>query len=122
MLNRISAERDKRKTAVYSRIRSFCSDMEKRGRHTTVALFGSYTRSDFNTWSDIDLIVVSEFFEDKRFILRARYLRRLPPETDAICWTPEEARKMFARPNWKLALATAVVFTDHYNLFSQKVN
>jgi hypothetical protein len=56
-------------------------------------LFGSRINGVPHEWSDIDLIVVSDRFEEVRFIKRARLFKKeVRPHvaTTALCYTPEE--------------------------------
>ena len=84
----------------------------------TVVLHGSYARGDFNVWSDIDLIVVSEAFEEVRFLDRYDIIMdALDPGVEAIPVTPRELREMLSKPAWRQALARgAVIVRDDYGL------
>lgn len=64
-----------------------------------VVVFGSVARGDFNTYSDIDVLVVAER-------LPADYRERLdaigwppPPRVEPVAWTPREYRRQLARRN-----------------------
>ena len=87
----------------------------KLGR-VTVVLHGSYARGDFNVWSDIDLIVVSEAFEGVRFLDRYDLIMdALDPGVEAIPVTPREIEAMLSKPAWRQALArgSVIVRDDH---------
>ena len=58
-----------------------------------VLLFGSRARGNSNPDSDIDIIIVSDFFRDihplKRMTLVLKRIR-FPKHIDVLCYTPEE--------------------------------
>ncbi|MCE4613757.1 MAG: nucleotidyltransferase domain-containing protein [Desulfurococcales archaeon] len=85
----------------------------------TVILYGSYARGDFNVWSDVDVIIVSEAFEGRRFLQRQALIPD-PPEglegLSPIPWTPGEARVMLRKPAWRKALKNAIVVIDDYSI------
>jgi hypothetical protein len=59
----------------------------------TVLIFGSRVRGDASDDSDIDIIVVSDFFKDIAFIKRIPLLLkklRFPKHIDALCYSNEE--------------------------------
>ena len=59
----------------------------------TVLIFGSRVRGDADNESDIDIIVVSEFFKDIEFIKRIPLLLkklRFPKHIDALCYSKDE--------------------------------
>ena len=43
----------------------------------TIILFGSYARGDFNLWSDLDLLLVSDYFESIRFFGKNGQIARI---------------------------------------------
>jgi predicted nucleotidyltransferase len=53
--------------------------LRKRFERMTVILHGSFARGDFNLWSDIDLIIVSEKFNNVRILDRYNLLGEKPP-------------------------------------------
>ncbi len=64
-----------------------------------VVVFGSVARGDFNTWSDIDVLVVASH-------LPTDYRERLdamgwppPSGVEPVVWTPQEYRRQLARGN-----------------------
>ena len=85
----------------------------------SMALFGSYARGDFNLWSDVDVIVVSEAFEGKPFEARCLALLDAPPRIEAVCWAPGEAVRMLGKPWWREALRGCVSIVDDYGLFNE---
>jgi hypothetical protein len=108
------AERER----VIGELREYASRPRARLGRLSMALYGSYERGDFNLWSDVDVIVVSERFRDREFVTRRVELSDAPPRLEAICWTPEEATKALGKPWWREALREKVVIVDDYGLFS----
>ncbi len=84
----------------------------------TVILHGSYARGDFNLWSDIDLIIVSERFEGIRVLDRFDLVSDLlEPGVEVIPVTPRELRVMILKPSWRQALSRgAAIVRDDYGL------
>ncbi|ESQ22293.1 MAG: Nucleotidyltransferase domain [uncultured Acidilobus sp. MG] len=107
------AERER----VIGELREYASRLRARLGRLSMALYGSYARGDFNLWSDVDVIVVSERFRDREFVTRCVELSDAPPRLEAICWTPEEATKALGKPWWREALREKVVIVDDYGLF-----
>jgi len=67
------AERER----VIGELREYASRLRARLGRLSMALYGSYARGDFNLWSDVDVIVVSERFRDREFVTtRPQGLRR----------------------------------------------
>lgn len=62
-----------------------------------VLLFGSRAKGNSLSGSDIDLIIVSDFFRDihplKRMTLVLKKIK-FPKHIDALCYTPEEFEKI----------------------------
>lgn len=86
------------KTKALTAIESFRKNLEAVGvRSTTIILYGSYARGDWNEWSDIDVIVISEDFQNLSYweridkFVEAIYPTRAPIE--AVAMTPEEWEK-----------------------------
>lgn len=90
----------------------------------SVILFGSYARGDFNLWSDLDLVIISDFFQGVRFLERPYKLPEIIRSTDLICWTPSEFEKSLNKPGWKTALKNSKFIIDDYSLedFLKKVS
>jgi len=82
----------------------------------TAILIGSYARGDFNLWSDVDVIVISEF--------RGSPIQRLaqidfPPGYEVIPLTFEEYKRLAER-GAQLAVEArkhGVVLRDDYRIF-----
>jgi len=75
----------------------------------SVLLHGSYARGDFNIWSDIDAIVVSEAFEGVRVLDRYDLISETPPGVELVPMTPGELRASIEKPAWRHALKRGVV-------------
>ena len=63
----------------------------------TAILIGSYARGDFNLWSDVDLLLLSEDFKGNP-LERLKALD-VPPRFQVIPLTPGEFRRLSARGN-----------------------
>jgi predicted nucleotidyltransferase len=92
-----------------------CRLRAKWGRISLV-LFGSYARGDFNYWSDVDVIIVSDHFVGLEFPRRGAEM--IEP-VDAICWTPDEAIKMIKKDSWRQALSKSIMIADDYGLLTK---
>lgn len=94
---------------------------EELGR-VTVILYGSYARGDYNLWSDIDLLVVSEKFRNVRILNRYDLIPQPPPGVEPVPLTPEEFVKNLEKNAWLKALRDkSVILIDDYNLFEQLI-
>ena len=82
----------------------------------TAILIGSYARGDFNLWSDVDVILISEF--------RGSPIQRLaqidfPPGYEVIPLTLEEYKRL-AEKGARLAVEArkhGVILRDDYQIF-----
>ncbi|RLE75715.1 MAG: nucleotidyltransferase domain-containing protein [Thermoprotei archaeon] len=105
-------ERRRLRERVISEARSWARSLPFRA---TAILVGSYARGDFNKWSDVDVILVSD--------LRGSPLERLsrvdhPPGYEVIPLTPSEFLALLRRGN-PLAVEAAevgVVLRDDFGL------
>lgn len=87
----------------------------------TVLLYGSFSRGDFNLWSDIDIIIISEAFKGINPLERLELAHStLPPRFEPKCFTPEEAEFEFKKPWWNKIVEESVVLADDYHLFDAK--
>lgn len=114
------SERNRIRNNLISALRQYSETLERIFGKTTLILFGSFARGDFNLWSDVDIIIISDVFKNVRFLDRAYNLPELPEElyySDIICWSYDESKKMFLKHNWKEALRASVVIVDEYNIF-----
>ena len=92
---------------------------EKLGR-VTVVLYGSYARGDYNLWSDIDIIIVSERFQGVRILDRYDMLPPPPPRVEPVPLTPREFAENLGRDAWVRALRNrSAVVVDDYGLAAE---
>jgi len=116
-LERIIEERRRQRDNVVGEARAWVS---RQRFPLTGVLIGSYARGDFNQWSDVDIIVVSEVFEGLR---PAERLEKLdpppPPGFEVIALTPREFRWGLEKkkPHVLEALERGVVLRDDLGLF-----
>lgn len=117
-LRRLIEERLRARERVIEEARRFALELEKRLGRVSLLLYGSYARGDFNLWSDVDVIVVSEAFKGvnplKRYDMIAKHI---PPGFEVKCLTPDEARDYFNKPWGKEILKEGIVIEDHYSIF-----
>jgi len=78
---------------------------------TSAILVGSYARGDFNLWSDIDVIVITE--SDSRPVERLKNMEN-PPGFEVIPLTPKEFRRLVEKKNPLAleALSRGIVLRD----------
>lgn len=113
----IIKRREEERRRVIDELKIYADKLKKSLGKVTMILFGSYARGDFNVWSDVDVIIISEKFKDIRFPLRCLELKDPPERLSPICWTPDEARRLLATPPWKKALESSVIIRDDYKIF-----
>ncbi len=77
----------------------------------TVILYGSFARGDFNLWSDVDVIVVSNVFEGVRPLDRYDILPAVE-RIEPVPVTLHEFRQLLSKPSWRYALRDAVIIVD----------
>ena len=110
-------ERKRIQEEVLATARKFVEELRRRLGKVTVILYGSYARGDFNLWSDVDLIVISDAFRNipplRRYDLVLEYA---PPKFELKLWTVEEARAQLSKPWWREALRHRIVLSDDYDL------
>ncbi len=101
---------------VLNEISTLPSKLVERLGKVTLILYGSYARGDFNLWSDVDLLVISERFEGIRPLDRYDLVKEvLPSRAEAILFTPKEMRICLKKPVWRQALTRgAVIVHDDY--------
>lgn len=100
-------------------LNQYATELSRELGNVTFILFGSYARGDFNLWSDIDIIVISDKFKNIRLLDRPYILPELYDEinyADIICWDYMEAQKMLLKPSWKEALKNSITIKDDYKL------
>ena len=121
--SRIIEERKRRRREIIDKLVEYTRDLRRTLGKVTVVLYGSYARGDFNAWSDIDLIIISDAFENIKFTMRWRLLPE-PPEglesLDAITWTRSEAAILLSKPSWRKALKHSMVIANDYGIVLEK--
>jgi predicted nucleotidyltransferase len=78
-----------------------------------ISLFGSYARGRRDLFTDLDVLVIMD--TDKPFPERTAEiygLLALPVDTDVLCYTPREFRRMKDTPFLKKALTDEVVLYE----------
>ncbi|WP_338602586.1 nucleotidyltransferase domain-containing protein [Sulfolobus tengchongensis] len=116
MLEKVLEERKKKREEVINRVREFAEELKRRFGKVSVVLYGSYARGDFNLWSDIDVIVISEGFEGIRFLDRYDLLG-IREGFEIKPYTPREFMKIKDKIGWKEALKDSIVICDDYSIF-----
>jgi len=115
-LEKILEERKKERERVINEVKEFAEVVRKKLGKVTVVLYGSYVRGDFNLWSDVDILLISDAFENIRFL--DRYDLFEPKEGFEVKpYTYSEFVKMKEKIGWKEALKDKIVIVDEYNLF-----
>lgn len=94
LLARRRAERDRR----ISLARDFVEEVEGRLPLRAAVVHGSVARGDFNLWSDIDVLLVSDVLPD-RWQDRHDALPPAPAAVQPIVWTTREWRRQAERKN-----------------------
>ncbi|MDO8460695.1 MAG: nucleotidyltransferase domain-containing protein [Nanoarchaeota archaeon] len=87
---------DRKKTEIIALLEKFFIKAEKVARIEKVILFGSQATGKDTSNSDIDIMIISEDFKNKKSYKRAPQfylLWDLPYDGDIICLTPEEFEK-----------------------------
>ena len=77
----------------------------------SIILYGSFARGDFNLWSDVDVLIVSDAFEGLRPLDRYDILPAVE-RIEPVPVTLEEFRRMLSKPSWRYALRDAVIVVD----------
>lgn len=89
---------DKEKNMIMGLLQKYRKRVSKLVRLKKIILFGSRARGDSSEDSDVDVLMISEDFEGKKYFKRSPELYGLWDwskgyEVDIICLTPEEFRK-----------------------------
>ncbi len=101
-------------------VREYSLELKKKLGRVTVILHGSYARGDFNMWSDIDLVIVSEKFRNTRILERYNLLPEPPPRIEPILLTPEEFINNLDKPSWRQMLSRgSIIVIDDYRLSNE---
>ncbi len=116
-LKRLLNERNAKRKQVIIEIRELVEELRSIMGKVTLLLYGSYSRGDFNIHSDVDILIVSNFFEGMDPLARLRVAQEfLPPKFEAKCFTPSEALKELRKPWWKAALEESEVIVDDFKI------
>ena len=82
-------------------IEGFISKLENEIPVEEVILFGSYAQGNAKEYSDIDLAIISNWFQDKKHIENMQYLSRIAADynslIEALPFTAEEYRRLDKR-------------------------
>ncbi|MCL4341838.1 MAG: nucleotidyltransferase domain-containing protein [Candidatus Thermoplasmatota archaeon] len=89
----IIERRIKERNMVIDQSRNFAQHLPS---NTSAFLVGSYARGDFNLWSDIDIVVISNFVGNP--LVRLKNID-FPPGFEIIPITPDEFWKMASKNN-----------------------
>ena len=109
--------REEERRKVIEEAQKFANKLREVLGKVTVILYGSYARGDFNVWSDVDVIVISEKFRSVKPLSRYdMILELIPPKFEVKLWTLEEAKEQLSKPWWREALKHKIVIVDDYNL------
>lgn len=84
---------DRKKTEIINSVKKFISIAKQKTEIEKVIMFGSQARGEPTENSDVDIIIISKDFENKKSYKRASpfyFMWNLPYDGDIICLTPEE--------------------------------
>ncbi len=115
-LGDILKERVRTRKEIIKKLRVYARRLRKDLGRVSFILFGSFARGDYNLWSDIDVIIISESFREVRFIERCLMIGDPFGNLSPICWTPEEFEEMIRKPSWRKALQHSVMILDMHGL------
>lgn len=87
----------------------------------TVWLYGSVARSDFNLWSDVDVLVVAEQLPDHPLRRQDLLMQVAPPKVEPIGYTRDEFERLLAKrhPNLIALLQEAICLRDDLGLMER---
>lgn len=95
----VVARRRAERRSLLDRAKTLARGLDARLGVRAVVVFGAVARGDFNTYSDVDVLVVAEHLPDD-------YRQRLdaigwppPSRVEPVAWTPDEYRRQLARRN-----------------------
>jgi predicted nucleotidyltransferase len=116
-LERVLEERRRLRQEVLVDLAQACGQMRAKLGKLNMILYGSYARGDFNVWSDIDILIISEAFEGIRFLDRYNLIEEwIKPGWEPKAYTPKEFHTMMTKPSWKEALRDHVIICDELGL------
>ena len=87
---------DRKKINVLKRVRKFLEKVKKTTDIEQTIIFGSRITGQATESSDVDILIISRDFENKKSYKRSPkfyLLWNLPYDVDIICLTPEEFKK-----------------------------
>ena len=86
------------KTTIQSALTAFTRRMQQKYQPEQVILFGSYARGEATDYSDVDVLVVSSYFQtipqDKRLDVLYNDIRDLTPDFHVFGLTPYEYQNL----------------------------
>jgi len=88
----IVERRREEQAAAFALARTYAEALAAEITLVAVVVFGSYSRGDFNTWSDIDVLVVSDELPDDTRERSDLLWRHQPGGVSAVGWTTGEHR------------------------------
>ncbi len=88
----IVERRREEQAAAFSLARNYAEALGAEIPLVAVVVFGSYSRGDFNTWSDIDVLVVSDGLPDDTRERADLLWRHQSGGVSAVGWTTSEHR------------------------------
>jgi len=88
----------------------------------SAVLIGSYARGDFNVWSDVDIILISDEFKGNP-VERLKKIN-VPPGYEVIPLTPKEFKKLLKKNDAlaREAVEKGVKLRDDFRIFTTKEN
>ncbi len=117
-MSKVLQERIKAREEAIEAVKAFAQGLSSRLGKCSVIVYGSYARGDFNLWSDVDVLVISDAFQGVRFF--GRYdLFDQSSNLEIKPYTPAEFEKLREKPSWKQALRDAIVVRDDLCLFER---
>ncbi len=111
-------DRKKAREEVIAAVKDFAQGLPPRLGKCSVFLYGSYARGDFNLWSDVDVLVISDAFNGMKFLDRYSLFDQ-PSNFDVKPYTRAEFEKLREKPSWKQALKDVIAVRDDLGLFEQ---
>lgn len=117
VLEKVLDERRRLRQEVLADLAQACGKMRAKLGKLAIILYGSYARGDFNVWSDVDILIISEAFEGIRFLDRYNLIGEwIKPGWEPKNYTPNEFRVMMTKPSWREALRDHVIICDELGI------
>jgi hypothetical protein len=86
----IVERRQREQAAAFDLARRYADALAAEVSVVAVVVFGSFARGDFNTWSDIDVLVISDQLPDDARERSDLLWRHQPGGVSAVGWTTSE--------------------------------